>query len=223
MSAVHDSPIRVSAACLVGVVLWTSMAVFASSSKQGQDAPAQDSAQGSSDLPVAGTAKRIYPTDPRYRIGVEDVLLISVWRDADLTRDVPVRPDGKISLPLIQDIPAAGKTPAELGQEIQNRLKEFMSNPSVTVIVREINSIKIYLLGEVAHPGPVMPRSEVRLLQAISMAGGITPFGGKKKVAIFRKTPTGEKVIEVSYQAIISGKHPDDNLILEPGDTVVVR
>ena len=124
---------------------------------------------------------------------------------------------------MIQDITAAGKTPAELGQEIQVRLKEYMSNPSVTVIVREINSIKIYLLGEVARPGPVAPKAQVRLLQAIAMAGGITPFGGKKKIAIFRKTPSGEKVIEVSYESIVSGKKPSDNLILEPGDTVVVR
>jgi polysaccharide biosynthesis/export protein len=214
---------RKRATCVLGIVLLTSGAAFASPPEEGQSPPANETPKTGPGTPIAGTAKRIYPSDPDYRIGVEDVLLVSVWRDADLTRDVPVRPDGKISLPLIQDIAAAGKTPAELSQEIQGRLKEYMSNPSVTVIVREINSIKIYLLGEVAHPGPIAPRSEVRLLQAIAMAGGITPFGGKKKIAVFRKTSTGEKVIEVSYQGIVSGKHPDGNLILEPGDTVVVR
>jgi len=223
MVASYRFVIRVFVTCLVGIALLTPATSFASSPDQGRDVSSQDSPQDNPEKPVAGTAKEVYPPDRLYRIGVEDVLLVSVWRDADLTREVPVRPDGKISLPLIQDITAAGKTPAELGQEIQVRLKEYMSNPSVTVIVREINSIKIYLLGEVARPGPVAPKAQVRLLQAIAMAGGITPFGGKKKIAIFRKTPSGEKVIEVSYESIVSGKKPSDNLILEPGDTVVVR
>jgi polysaccharide export outer membrane protein len=223
MIAAQESLIRVLALCCAGIALQIPAQVFAASPDQDEPAAAQQSPQDNPAKPVVGTAKEVYPAEPQYRIGVEDVLLISVWRDADLTREVPVRPDGKISLPLIQDIAAAGKTPAELGHEIQVRLKEFMSNPSVTVVVREINSIKIYLLGEVARPGPVTPKSQVRLLQAISMAGGITPFGGKKKIVIFRKTPSGEKAIEVSYEAIISGKKPDDDLVLQSGDTVVVR
>ena len=223
MIAAREGLIRVLALWCVGITLSIPAQVFAASPDQDRPPAAEPSPQESPAKPVVGTAKEVYPAEPQYRIGVEDVLLVSVWRDADLTREVPVRPDGKISLPLIQDIAAAGKTPAELGKEIQVRLKEFMSNPSVTVVVREINSIKIYLLGEVARPGPVTPKSQVRLLQAISMAGGITPFGGKKKIAIFRKTPSGEKVIEVSYEAIVSGKRPDDNLTLQSGDTVVVR
>jgi len=170
-----------------------------------------------------GVAKLVFPAESQYRIGVEDLLLVSVWRDPDLTREVPVRPDGKISLPLIRDVAAAGKTPEELGVEIQNKLKEYINSPSVTVIVREINSIKVYLLGEVVHPGPVVLRSKVRLLQAIAMVGGLTPFGGKKNVVIYRKTRSGEKVIEVSYRSVVSGKRPDDNLVLESDDTVVVR
>ena len=223
MIAAREGLIRVLALWCVGIALSIPAQVFAASPDQDEPPAAEPSPQESPAKPVVGTAKEVYPAEPQYRIGVEDVLLVSVWRDADLTREVPVRPDGKISLPLIQDIAAAGKTPAELGKEIQVRLKEFMSNPSVTVVVREINSIKIYLLGEVARPGPVTPKSQVRLLQAISMAGGITPFGGKKKIAIFRKTPSGEKVIEVSYEAIVSGKRPDDNVALQSGDTVVVR
>jgi polysaccharide export outer membrane protein len=163
------------------------------------------------------------PDDSEYRIGVEDILAISVWRDPDLTRDVPVRPDGRISLPLLQDIQAAGKTPKELGVEIQRRLKEYLSSPSVTVIVREVNSLKAYLLGEVIRPGSIPLRSKVRLLQAISMAGGMTPFGGRNGIVIYRKTGDGEKVIELSYREIVSGRKPEDNLLLESGDTVVVR
>lgn len=161
--------------------------------------------------------------DDTFRIGVEDVLAISVWRDNDLTRDVPVRPDGRISLPLLQDIDAAGKTPKELALEIQRRLKEFLSAPSVTVIVKEVNSLKAYLTGEVVRPGPILLRSPVRLLQGISMAGGLTPFGGRAGIIIYRKSAQGEKVIELSYKDLLTGKKPADNLLLEPGDTVVVR
>jgi polysaccharide export outer membrane protein len=161
--------------------------------------------------------------DDGYRIGVEDILAISVWRDPDLTREVPVRPDGRISLPLLQDIEAAGKTPKDLGLEIQRRLKQYMNAPSVTVIVREVNSLKAYLLGEVVKPGPILLRSQVRLLQGISLVGGFTPFGGRNGIVIYRKTATGEKVLEISYKDILSGRKPEDNVLLEPGDTVVVR
>ncbi|HYV18489.1 MAG TPA: polysaccharide biosynthesis/export family protein [Verrucomicrobiae bacterium] len=168
-------------------------------------------------------AKAAPPEDSEYRIGVEDILAISVWRDPDLTREVPVRPDGRISLPLIQDIDAAGKTPKELALDIQRRLKEFLSNPSVTVIVREVNSLKAYYLGEVLKPGPILLRSPVRLLQGISLVGGLTPYGGRGSIVLYRKTATGEKVIELSYREIVGGRKPEDNLMLEPGDTVVVR
>jgi polysaccharide export outer membrane protein len=126
-------------------------------------------------------------------------------------------------MPLLQDIDAAGKTPKELAQEIQRRLKEYLSNPSVTVIVREVNSLKAYLTGEVVRPGPILLRSQVRLLQGIALAGGLTPFGGRGGIIIYRKTVQGEKVIELSYKDLLSGRKPEDNLILEPGDTVVVR
>ena len=216
------------AVCLVAIGFLIPARLNASSSDETDhdrpaDSQAKDGDPNAAPQTIHGVAKLVFPAETQYRIGVEDVLLISVWRDADLTREVPVRPDGKISLPLIHDIPAADKTPDELAQEIQNRLKEYMSSPAVTVIVREINSIKVYLLGEVVHPGPVILRSKVRLLQAIAMAGGLTPFGGKKDVVIYRRAASGEKVIEVSYRHIISGKRPDDNLVLESGDTVVVR
>jgi len=183
-------------------------------------APASGLAQetGGGTMPSAPAAG-----DGTFRIGVEDILAISVWRDVDLTREVPVRPDGRISLPLLQDIDAAGKTPKELAQEIQRRLKEYLSSPSVTVIVREVNSLKAYLTGEVVRPGPIYLRSQVRLLQGIALAGGLTPFGGRGGIIIYRKTGQAEKVIELSYKDLLSGRKPEDNLVLEPGDTVVVR
>ena len=183
---------------------------------------AQESPSGRATL-VDPANKGDAAAETDYRIGVEDILAISVWRDPDLTREVPVRPDGKISLPLLQDVQAAGKTPQELGAELQKRLREFLSNPSVTVIVREVNSQKVYLVGEVVKPGPVILRSKTRLLQAIAMAGGVTPFGGRNGVLIYRASQEGKSLIEVSYRDIISGKRPDDNVLLEAGDTIVVR
>jgi len=188
-------------------------------------APAVAQERGESTAPPGAAPGAIPPAtgDDTFRIGVEDILAISVWRDVDLTREVPVRPDGRISMPLLQDIDAAGKTPKELATEIQRRLKEYLSNPSVTVIVREVNSLKAYLTGEVVRPGPILLRSEVRLLQGIALAGGLTPFGGRGGIIIYRKTGRGEKVIELSYKDLLSGRKPEDNVILEPGDTVVVR
>lgn len=164
-----------------------------------------------------------HPTDSEYRIGREDILAISVWRDPDLSRELPVRPDGKISLPLIGDVAAAGKTPRALGEEIETRLKDYLTSPSVTVIVKEVNSLKVYLLGEVAIPGPIMLRSTLRLLQAISMAGGVTEFGGKKGVLIYRQTPLREQVLQISYRDLLKGTNPSDNIVLQPNDTIVVR
>jgi polysaccharide export outer membrane protein len=181
----------------------------------GQQAPAPPE--------IGGTAELIFPQESQYRIGVEDLLFISVWRDGDLTREVPVRPDGKISLPLIQDVQAAGRTPVELARDIEQRLKEYMKSPSVTVGVKEINSLKVYVLGEVVTPGPVLVRSKIRLLQALAMAGGLTPFGGRNGIVIYRNNQEVEKVLEVSYRDIISGKDPSANLVLVAGDTVVVR
>ena len=163
------------------------------------------------------------PSDEEYRIGIEDRLDISVWRDPDLSRQLPVRPDGKISLPLIRDVVAAGKTPRALGEEIETRLKEFLTSPSVTVIVTEVNSLKVYLLGEVATPGPIMLRSTLRLLQAISMAGGVTQFGGRSGVLVYRQTPLREEILEISYRDLMKGDKPDDNIVLLPNDTIVVR
>jgi polysaccharide export outer membrane protein len=217
MKTIRLGPARL---LLVGMILATgTVPLFIAAALGAEPAAAVQPAEAPPAPPKATAAA----ADDEYRIGVEDLLAISVWRDPDLTREVPVRPDGRISLPLLQDIDAAGKTPRELALEIQRRLKEFLSNPSVTVIVREVNSLKAYMMGEVLKPGPILLRSPVRLLQGISLAGGLTPYGGRGNVVLYRKTATGEKVIELSYREIIGGRKPEDNLMLEPGDTVVVR
>lgn len=209
---------RAALTALTGVVLASTL-LWASADRPGAtNGSAPHSIEG-----IAEVREIRDGSDPAYRIGVEDLLLVSVWREPELTREVPVRPDGKISLPLVQDVHAADKTPSELGQEIRRRLEEFLTSPTVNVVVREVNSLKVYLLGEVVKPGPVNLRSQMRLLQAISMAGGVTPFGGRNGVVIYRKLESGEKVLKVSYRDIVSGKAPGDNLILQPDDTVVVQ
>ena len=157
-----------------------------------------------------------------YRIGVGDVLNIQVWKEADLTRSVPVRPDGKISFPLLDDLQAAGLTPLELKLVLTERLKQYLSEPRVTVLVEEVNSYKVYVMGEVVTQGALVLKNKTDLLQVISLAGGFTAFAKKKEIIIIRNNGKNGARITVNYEKILSGKNPEQNLILEPGDTVVV-
>jgi len=159
-----------------------------------------------------------------YKIGPEDVLEIIVWRNQDLSKTVTVRPDGKISLPLIGDVYAVGLTPDQLTKEIVNRLKEYKENPNVSVVVKEVNSYGIYVLGEVAHPGKYQLKSYTTVLQAVSMAGGFTPYASKSKMFMLRKVPDRETEVRIpiDYDEIVSGEDSTHNAILVPGDTLVV-
>jgi len=157
-----------------------------------------------------------------YVIGPEDVLSINVWREEALTRQVPVRRDGKISLPLIDEIHAAGLTPLQLKEKLTLRLKDFIDNPNVSVIVTEANSQKVYVSGEVKTPGVYPLRGETTLLQIIPMAGGFTEWADQKKVLIIRKEGGKDRRIVVNYKKIVSGEDMSYNTILKPGDTVIV-
>jgi polysaccharide export outer membrane protein len=159
-----------------------------------------------------------------YKIGPEDVVEVIVWRNTDLTKTVAVRPDGKISLPLVGDVMALGKTPAELTKEIGEKLKEYKENPNVSVVVQQVNSYSVYVLGEVVHPGRYQLKSYSTVLQAISLAGGFTPYASKNKMFVLRKLPDRdtEVRIPVDYEEIISGQDSTQNTVLVPGDTVVV-
>ena len=154
----------------------------------------------------------------QYVIGSEDVLYIHVWREEPLTRTIPVRMDGKISLPLIQEIKAAGLTPLQLKEALTTRFKEFIENPIVSVTVMEANSCKVYVTGQVRNPGVYRLRSETTVLQIIPLAGGFTDWANQKKILIVRK----EKRITVNYKKIMSGKDPSENIILKAGDTIIV-
>ena len=162
------------------------------------------------------------PPPGDYRIGVGDVLNIQVWKEVDLTRSVPVRPDGKISFPLLDDLQAAGLTPVELKAVLTERLKQYLSEPRVTVLVEEVNSYKVYVMGEVVTQGEKVLKNKTDLLQLISLAGGFTAFAKKKEIIIIRNNGKRDARISVNYEKILSGKNPEQNLILEPGDTVVV-
>jgi polysaccharide biosynthesis/export protein len=162
------------------------------------------------------------PTTGDYRIGVGDVLNIQVWKETDLTRSVPVRPDGKISFPLLDDLQAAGLTPLELKKVLTEKLKQYLSGPRVTVLVEEVNSYKVYVMGEVVLQGSLVLKTRTTLLQAISLAGGFTAYAKRDQIIVLRKNGKRDERIKLNYDRIVTGKNPEQNLVLEAGDTVVV-
>ena len=183
--------------------------------------PAQ--AQDTKQQPTAeATAKAPATADPNYAIGPQDVLDIDVWKEAELTRSVPVRPDGKISLPLLNDVQAAGLTPTQLSEEITTELKKFITDPQVTVIVTQINSQRVYILGEMTRPGayPLLPGMTV--LQALSSAGGFTPFANMKKIYVLRNGGGKQEKFPFNYKNVVKGKDAGENIVLKAGDQIVV-
>jgi polysaccharide biosynthesis/export protein len=158
-----------------------------------------------------------------YTIGPEDVLEIAVWQNQDLSRTVTVRPDGMISLPLINDVQAAGLTPEGLKTEIARKLIDFLKGtPELSVIVVEANSRKFYVQGEVRTPGTYPLRSPTTVSQAITLAGGFTEFAKKNKIRVIRRCHGAPEVMEVNYRSIIKAGSPEDDFPLMPGDTILV-
>jgi len=176
--------------------------------------PPYDSTQEKSSL--------IVTTD--YIIGPEDVLDITVWKNVDLSKTVQVRPDGRISLPLIGDVAAVSRTSAQLTEEISTRLKSYMENPTVSIVVKEVNSYAIFVLGEVIHPGRFPLKSKTTLLQAVTLASGFTPVASRNKIVIFRFAKDGDPLMKIkaSYDDIVLRDGINQNIELKPGDTIVV-
>jgi len=174
---------------------------------------------------AAQTATTRTEQDPpnAYQIGLGDVLEVSVWKNPELSVTVPVRPDGRISVPLLGDVQAAGLTPLALKAALTDGYKEYVTAPGVSVVVKEIHSRKIYVTGEVAHPGTYDLEPRGKLMQALALAGGLTPYA-KGRVILLRDGRDGhqEKRMEVALKSIINGKKPEDNVLLQPGDTLVV-
>ncbi len=156
-----------------------------------------------------------------YVIGADDTLHIDVWKEPDLTATLPVRPDGMISLPLLNDVQAAGLTPMELATRITEKLKKYLADPRVTVVVTQMNSQRIFVTGEAAHPGAMTLLPNMNVLQALATAG-FTQFANTKGIYILR-TENGRRVkIPVNYRQLLKGEGVDQSIMLKPGDTIVV-
>jgi polysaccharide export outer membrane protein len=161
--------------------------------------------------------------DDSYVIGVDDVLAINVWKEAEISRSVPVRSDGKISLPLVGEVTAAGETPKKLEGEITAKLTNYISEPEVTVIVQEMKSQKINILGQIMHPGSYPLSNSMTVLDAIAAAGGFRDFAKKKSVYVLRQNGDGTQTrLAFNYKEVIKGKNPNQNVGLQSRDTIVV-
>lgn len=159
------------------------------------------------------------PSD--YVIGADDTLRISVWKEPDMSVTLPVRPDGKISMPLLDDVQAAGMTPMQLGASIHDKLKKYIADPRVTVVVTAMNSQRIYVLGEVVHTGAMPLLPSMTVLQALSSAG-FTQFANLKAIYVLRVINGKQTKIGFNYKSAIKGRSTQENITLKPGDTIVV-
>src|SRR5712671_1917997 len=182
---------------------------------------AQANGSADKDKPEAVQTGAAAASSADYVIGAEDTLHISVWKEPDLTATLPVRPDGKISLPLLNDVPAAGLTPLQLSASITEKLKKYIADPHVTVVVTAMNSRRIFVTGEVAHTGAMPLLPNMTMLQVLSSAG-FTQFANVKNIYLLR-TENGKQVkLPFNYKQVVKGNHPEQNIMLKPGDTVVV-
>lgn len=187
-------------------------------SQQAQSAPQAASSQQTPSTPAAPPPG----VGPTYIIQPGDVLEIQVWKEQEISKTVPVRPDGKISLPLINDVQAAGLTAGQLTSDLSDKFKKFISEPQVTVIVTQVNSQRIYVMGEVLRGGtyPLLPGMTV--LQGLSDAGGFTPFANPKKIYVLRGDSVKQVKLPFDYNGVVKGKKPEQNVPLLAGDTIVV-
>jgi polysaccharide biosynthesis/export protein len=186
----------------------------------------------SSGTPSPASAKTEVPTaaaanskahDDSYIIGVDDILAVNVWKEPEVSRTVPVRSDGKISLPLAGEVQASGETPRQLEQELSVKLKSYISEPEVTVIVEQIKSQKFNVLGQVTKPGSYLLGNSPTVLDAIAMVGGFRDFAKQKSIYVLRQNPDGtQSRFAFNYKEVIKGKNPEQNIRLQQNDTVVV-
>lgn len=170
--------------------------------------------------PVTQAASSDLP--PEYVIGPEDVLGIVFWREAEISGDVTVRPDGRITVPVIGELVAAGLRPEELQAQILTRAAKYINDPNVAVVIRTIHSRKVFVTGRVAEPGTFDLRSAMTVMQAIAMAGGLTEYADAKNITVLRKKAGQPQVLKFNYRDVANGKKLEQNVALLPGDTVVV-
>jgi polysaccharide export outer membrane protein len=188
-----------------------------------QDTPAGDAGRANSTpstAPAGNSAAK--PHDDSFVIGNDDVLAINVWKEPDISRSIPVRSDGKISLPLVGEVQAAGLTPLKLEKDIAAKLKNYISEPEVTVMVQQVNSQKFNILGQVMRPGSYGIANSTTVLDAIALAGGFRDFAKKKNIYVLRQGAGGESRIPFNYKDVSQGKNMSQNIRLQPGDTIIV-
>lgn len=161
-------------------------------------------------------------SDPLYIIQPNDILEIFVYKEPELTRKVLVRPDGRISFPLVQDLLAGGLNPGELKAQIETKLQEFLSAPSVTVIVEAIRSYQVFVVGKVQKPGPIVVEKPITVLQALAMAGGFQEYAKESEMSVVRTVGKNSTVLGFDYREVIKGRRSDQNIYLQSGDVVVV-
>jgi polysaccharide export outer membrane protein len=205
---------------IASLLLLFAVPAFAQAPRPSQPAPAAPA------VTAAAAAAAPRPTDPvvppGYVIGTDDVLSIVYWKDKDMSADAKVRPDGRIALPLINEVQAAGLTPEQLHAKLTEESKKYMEDANITVVVREINSRKAFITGEVHKPGPYPLTAPTTVMQLISMAGGLREYADAKKIMIMRSENGRQVSLPFNYTDVASGKKLQQNIELKPGDTVVV-
>jgi len=186
------------------------------SAQQQQPAPAATPSSAAPATPAGATLPA------GYLIGPDDVLTIVFWREKDMSAEVTVRPDGKISLPLLNDVDAAGITPEQLRLNLEKAAAKLMSEPNASVVVKTINSRKVYITGNVLRPGNYPLNGEMTVLQLIAVAGGLQEYADSKNIVIMRKQDGRDQHFKFNYKDVTKQKHPEQNIALRPGDTVIV-
>lgn len=215
---------------LTGIFWLASLAVMVAASPsfaQTCNQPAPGAEGNGAPPPVSNTvgtrATFLAPPPPDYIIGTDDVLTVAFWRDETMSGDVVVRPDGKISLPLVNEVLATGLTPIELCVAITEAAKKFIEAPVVSVTVKQINSRKVYIMGQVASTGPYNMTGPLTVVQLIAMAGGLQEFADKKNILVMRTEAGKNLSIKINYDDISKGRNLGQNIELRPGDIVIVR
>ncbi len=193
--------------------------VAAPAAKDSKDAaPAtKDTTKDTKDTPAAAPE-----TKPEYVVGEGDVLHIDVWQEPEVSQNVVVRPDGNVSLPLINEMKVSGMTPLQIQGLVAGKLKNFVNQPKVTVTVTEVHSRRAFITGEVAHPGEYPLNAQLTVLQLIAQAGGFTPFAKTESIMVLRVADGKEQRLRFKYKEVLQGKNTEQNIALQPGDTVVV-
>jgi polysaccharide biosynthesis/export protein len=212
---------RTSIFLLAGSLLF-SLAAAAADQNSTSTSSKQAAAMATQEVAAVAAGTDVTATS-EYTIGTEDILAINVWKEPEISRVVPVRPDGKVSVPLIGDVQAKSLTPKQLQANIQQALRSFLSNPEVSVIVQEVRSQKFNVLGEVQKPGSYPLATPTKVLDALALAGGFRDFAKVKKIYILRVRADGsQERIPFNYRDVVSGKHIEQNVELQSHDTVIV-